>query len=98
MAFYDWNHDGNNDWKDNLIEYQVYNTHNEEKSPVPTGRGNGSMSTFGAILSVIAGLVLQAILYVALGIDVENVPVLVIVILWGVFSAIAAVVLSKLGL
>ena len=72
-------------------------TQQEEKSPVPTGRGNG-MSTFGAILSVVAGLVLQAILYVVLGIDVENVPVLVIVILWGVFSAIAAVVLSKLGL
>ena len=97
MAMYDWNHDGNNDWKDNFIEYQLYHMQQEEKSPVPTGRGNG-MSTFGAILSVVAGLVLQASLYVVLGMDVENVPVLVIVILWVVFSALAAVVLSKLGL
>ncbi len=24
MAFHDWNGDGKKDWKDNLIEYQVY--------------------------------------------------------------------------
>ncbi len=56
------------------------------------------MSTFGAIVSVIAGLFMQAALYVALGIDVENVPVLVIIILWAVFSTIAAVVVDKIGL
>ena len=41
MAMYDWNHDGNNDWKDKFIEYQLYHMQQEEKSPVPTGRGNG---------------------------------------------------------
>ncbi len=24
MAFFDWNGDGKKDWKDNLIEYQIY--------------------------------------------------------------------------
>ena len=47
---------------------------------------------------MIAGLFMQAALYVALGIDVENVPVLVIVILWAVFSMIAAVGVDKIGL
>lgn len=56
------------------------------------------MSTFGAIVSVIAGLFLQSALYVTLGIDVDDVPVLVIIILWVVFSAIAAVVVDKIGL
>ena len=56
------------------------------------------MSTFGAIISVIAGLVLQAALYTELGIDVDDVPVLVIIILWVVFSAIVAVVVDKIGL
>ena len=99
MATHDWNHDGRNDMMDNYIEYQIYKDvtgQNDEPSYTPS-RGNG-MSTFGAIISVIAGLFLQAALYVALGIDVENVPVLVIIILWVVFSTLAAVVVDKIGL
>lgn len=99
MATHDWNHDDRNDMMDNYIEYQIYKDvtgQNDEPSYTPS-RGNG-MSTFGAIISVIAGLFLQAALYVALGIDVENVPVLVIIILWVVFSTLAAVVVDKIGL
>lgn len=99
MATHDWNHIGKNDMADNFIEYQIYKDvtgQNNESSYTPS-RGNG-MSTFGAIISVIAGLFLQAALYVALGIDVENVPVLVIIILWVVFSTLAAVVVDKIGL
>ncbi len=99
MAMYDWNHNGKKDMADNFIEYQIYKDvigQKNEPSYTPS-RGNG-MSTFGAIVSVIAGLFMQAALYVALGIDVENVPVLVIIILWAVFSTIAAVVVDKIGL
>ncbi len=99
MAMHDWNNDGKKDMKDNFIEYQIYKEiidQNDKTSYTPR-RGNG-MSTFGAIVSVFAGLFMQAVLYVALGIDVENVPVLVIFILWAVFSAIAAVVVDKIGL
>ena len=99
MGMYDWNHNGKNDMVDNFIEYQIYKDvtgQNNESSYTPS-RGNG-MSTFGAIISVIAGLFLQAALYVALGIDVENVPVLVIIILWVVFSTLAVVVVDKIGL
>ena len=99
MATHDWNHDGKNDMIDNYIEYQVYKDvtgQNDEPSYTPS-KGNG-MSTFGAIISVIAGLVLQAALYTGLGIDVDDVPVFVIIILWVVFSAIAAVAVDKIGL
>ena len=99
MATHDWNNDGKNDMIDNYIEYQVYKDvtgQNDEPSYTPS-RGNG-MSTFGAIISVIAGLVLQAVLYTVLGIDVDDVPVFVIIILWVVFSAIAAVAIDKIGL
>ena len=98
MATHDWNHDGRNDMMDNYIEYQIYKDvtgQNDEPSYTPS-RGNG-MSTFGAIISVIAGLVLQAVLYTVLGIDVDDVPVRIIIILWVVFSAIAAVVVDKIG-
>ena len=99
MATHDWNHDGRNDMMDNYIEYQIYKDvtgQNDEPSYTPS-RGSG-MSTFGAIISVIAGLVLQAVLYTVLGIDVDDVPVLIIIILWVVFSAIAAVVVDRIGL
>ena len=30
MAFHDWNHDGEKDWKDNAIEYQLLKNMNIE--------------------------------------------------------------------
>lgn len=99
MAMHDWNCNGKKDWQDSFIEYQIYKdvTGQNNKSSYNPNSGNG-MSTFGAIVSVVAGLFLQSALYVALDIDVENVPVIVIIILWGIFSAIAAVVVDKIGL
>lgn len=99
MAMHDWNHNGRKDMADDYIEYQIYKDvtgQNKESSYTPSN-GKG-MSTFGAIVSVIAGLVLQAALYTGLGIDVDDVPVLVMIILWLVFSAITAVVVDKIGL
>jgi hypothetical protein len=56
------------------------------------------MSTFGAITGIVAGLALQVILYVVLGIDDENVSVIVIIILWAVFLTLAVVVVEKIRL
>ena len=99
MAMHDWNHDGKKDMVDNFIEYQIYKdvTGQKDEPSYTSSRGNG-MSTFGAIISVIAGLFLQSALYVTLGIDVDDVPVLVIIILWAVVSTIAAIVVDKIGL
>ena len=44
------------------------------------------------------GLVLQAALYTGLGIDVDDVPVTIILILWAVFSAITTMVVDKIGI
>lgn len=101
MAMYDWNNNGKKDMADDYIEYQIYkDVTGQNKGPSYTpSNGNGKgISTFEAIISVIAGLVLQAALYAGLGIDVDDVPVLVIIILWVVFSAITAVVADKIGL
>ena len=99
MVMHDWNHDGKKDMVDNFMEYQIYKdvTGQKDETSYTPSRGSG-MSTFGAIVSVLAGLFLQSALYVTLGIDVDDVPVLVIIILWVVFSAIAAVVVDKIGL
>lgn len=99
MAMRDWNHDGKKDMVDNFIEYQIYkDVIGQKNEPSSTPSRDNGMSTFGAIVSVIAGLFLQSALYVTLGIDIDDVPVLVIIILWAVFSAIAAVVVDKIGL
>lgn len=99
MAMYDWNRDGKNDILDNYIEYQIYKdvTGQKDKTSYTPSKGNG-MSTFGAIVSMVAGLLIQSALYVALGIEVENVPALVILILWIVFTGVAAVIVDKIGL
>ncbi len=99
MALYDWNHDGKKDWQDNIIEYQIYKeSTGQEGEPSYTPRKGNGMSTFGAVISVVAGLFLQAVLYTMLGIDVDDVPMLVIIILWAVFSTLAALVVEKMGL
>ena len=82
MATHDWNHEGKNDMMDNYIEYQIYKDvtgQNDEPSYTPS-RGN-EMSTFGAVISVIAGLDIQTVLYTGPGIDVNDVSVLVIIVL-----------------
>ncbi len=100
MAMYDWNHNGKNDMADDFMEYQIYKDvmgQDDESSYTPRrSSSGGGTSTFGAIISVIAGFIMQVILYMILGIDVENVPVIVIIILWAVFTAIAAVVIEGL--
>jgi len=99
MSDYDWNHDGKKDMADNLMEYEIYkDVMGTDSGSSYTPRRRNGMSTFGAIISVIAGLVLQCMLYTALGIDVENVPVVVIIILWAIFSTLAGFVVEKIGL
>ena len=99
MAMYDWNHDGKKDWQDNFIEYQIYKntTGKKDKSSYTPGSGNG-MSTLGAIVSVVGGFVLQALLYMVLEIDVDDVPGFVILIFWVLFSVMIAVIVDKIGL
>lgn len=99
MAMYDWNHNGKKDMADNFIEYQIYKDVTGQDGELSyTPRRGGGMSTFGAIICVIAGLFIQSALYASLGIDVDDVPVLVIIILWFVFSSITAVLVEKIGL
>ena len=99
MAMYDWNHDGKKDSTDSFIEYQIYrDATGQEDKPSYTPRSGNGMSTFGVIISVIAGLFLQVILYSVLGIEIDDVPVLVIIILWAVFSTLAALAVEKMGL
>ena len=99
MAMYDWNQNGKSDITDNYMEYQIYKkvSGGVDKPSCTPNRSSG-MSTFGAILCVIGGLILQALLYTVLDIEVDNVPTLVILILWVVFSGIVAVVVDKIGL
>lgn len=96
MAFYDWNHDGKKDFADDFIEYNIYKESTKNSTSSSYSRGGG-ISTFGAILSVIAGLVGQVVIYIALGIEVENVPAIVMIILWIVISSITGAILDSIG-
>lgn len=92
MAMNDWNHNGKNDAFDYYVDYKLSGGSNGS-----SGRSaGGGISTFGAILCVIAGLVEQSIIYTALGIEVDDVPTIVIVILWIMFSSITAAVVSSI--
>ena len=98
MALYDWNHDGEKDWQDSYIEYQIYKNSTGQKNNSSYTPSNG-ISTFGAILSTVGGLFLGALL-VALfaGDNVENVPVIITIILWIICGSILAVFCDNNGI
>lgn len=97
MAFYDWNHDGKKDFTDDFIEYNIYNESTKNSKPSSYSRGGG-ISTFGAILSVIAGLVGQVAIYMMFGVEVEDVPVIIMIILWIVISSITGAIFDSMGI
>lgn len=98
MAMYDWNHNGKNDPVDDYLEYQIYHNCKSDNDRPHHTPGSGGISTFGAVFSMICGMVLQAFIYTVFGIDVKDVPVVILLILWVFLSALAAVVVEKIGL
>ena len=57
MAFYDWNHNGENDWQDDYIEYQIYqNTVNKNKDSNTnynsSASGDGCLTAIGVVLLI----------------------------------------------
>ena len=98
MAMYDWNHNGKNDPVDDYLEYQIYHNCKSDNDRPHHTQSSGGISTFGAVFSMICGMVLQAFIYTVFGIDVKDVPVVILLILWVFLSALAAVVVEKIGL
>ena len=94
MAMYDWNYDGEKDWQDDCIEYEIYEdvTGHINNSYIPS---NG-ISTFGAVLSTVGGLFLGAgVTALFVGENTENVPVILIIILWIICGAVLAAFCDK---
>lgn len=90
MAINDWNQNGKSDAFDHYVDYKLSGGSNGS-----SGRSSGGgMSTFGAILCVIAGLVEQAVIYTAFDIEVDDVPAIVILILWIVFSSLTGFIVG----
>lgn len=59
-------------------------------------RQNG-ISFDGAILAIIAGLLLQAIIFNFFGINVAEVPVKVIILFWGIFAGVFGILADLTG-
>lgn len=94
MPFYDWNHDGKKDLKDDFIEYQIYKkSTNNNKHTSHTG---GGISTFGAIVATIGGLFLAAVIVALFG-GGENTPVIITIILWIICGSVLSVWFDNVG-
>ena len=59
---------------------------------VPSGGG----STIGAILCVVGGLVMIALLFTVFGVEVSECPVIILIILWIVFTSILVAVVDTI--
>lgn len=99
MAMYDWNHNGKKDGIDDYLEYQII--HKDPASGSNRASHNAKstgISTFGAAFSVVSGFVLAVLLYTICDIHVKDVPVVITILLWVVFSALMAEFAEKIGL
>ena len=99
MAMYDWDNNGKNDIMDDFIEYNIYQEVMNENDDLSDTHysGNGGCSAFTAVLIAISGLLIQAILYTAAGIDAGNVPGIVVLFLWIFFDWLVLMGLMKIG-
>ena len=99
MAMYDWNHDGKKDGIDNYLEYQIiHKDHASGSNHASHNAKSTSLSTFGAVFSVVSGFILAVLLYTVCDIDVKDVPVVITILLWVIFSALMAEFAEKIGL
>lgn len=98
MALVDWDGNGKKDIQDDLIEYQIYQECMKNSNSTSGSDHSGGMSTFGAILCVVGGLVTEGIVFSALGAEVKDIPSIILIILWLVFSTLIAVLAEKIGL
>ena len=89
MAYIDWDHNGKHDDFDRYMDYQMLNDGIKNGSGGGGGlhRGGG-MSTLAAVLCVVGGLVIEGFVLNAFKIDVDDVSVIVLILLWALFSSI----------
>lgn len=73
-------------------------SHDEKKDMSHTEESEKKMSTLGVIISVLSGFFLQVIVYDVFDIYVGNVPGIVIVILWAMFTYMTALIVEAIGL
>lgn len=98
MAFHDWNHDGEKDWKDNAIEYQLLKNMNKDKNEQPQytpSKSNGGISGCGAVIATIASIIVfVAIINFLFDGDVSNVPGWLLLV---IFIVVASVIKAFFG-
>ena len=91
MAMYDWNGNGRNDRADDYMEYHIA-TSDSEKTPSYSGNGSG----LGGFLSVFSGLFIEAFIFTLFDVEVSDVPMILILLLWIIFSALFALLIGSL--
>ena len=87
---YDWNHNGKQDAFDSLMDYEICND--------STGFGGGSNSSNAGCLTVLTMLIgfgIVAVIINALAVDVDDIPVAVLLIILIPVLSIVAAFLSR---
>lgn len=90
MAMKDWNGDGKINGMDHYIEGEIF----KDSSDKPR---RGDSSGFRIAISIGGGLFLEALLFLFLGIEVSNVPTIIIAAIWIFFSHFVSSALKKIG-
>lgn len=101
MAFHDWNHDGEKDWKDNPIEYQLLKNMNKDKNEkpqyTPPRNGNGMSGCCAFVITVLSIIIAAAIIGFIFGGDISNAPDWLVALLFIIIVSVVSALLSLRG-
>ncbi len=105
MALRDWNNDGKKDFMDDFIEYKIYeestkshNNNDSNKINYSKNINKNQVSSFASILSIVLGLVFTALIFTVFDVNIDNVPALVICLIWLINTSIIAFIATIIGI
>ena len=91
MTMYDWNGNGHSDRMDDYMEYNIVNSESATNS-----FAQGSGSGLGGFHTIFSGLFIESFIFTLLDVDVSDVPMFLILVLWIVFSVLFVAIVTKL--
>ena len=102
MAMYDWNGDGEKDFIDDMIDLDIDDDlldTNDNGRPAPKkSRPEGKLSGLGIFLSFLGSIIIFAVIYIVLDVDISEANVVGLLVMWALCFCLSAYICMRFNL